>query len=115
MGTKKKLDLAGWAIKSTLKAGADEASASITNQRSVDIEFRDKKLEKLSESTQNSLTLQIYSDHRFSSHTTNDLRKESLEKFICARLRSFPFRRSRKCQRRPSIDAQSFRAPIAPR
>ena len=82
MGTKKKLDLAEWAIKSTLKAGADEVSASITNQRSVDIEYRDKKLEKLSKSTQNSLTLQIYSDHRYSSHTTNDLRNESLEKFI---------------------------------
>ena len=77
-----KIDLAQWAIKQTLKNGADEASVSITNQRSVDIEFRDKKLEKIKESTQNSLSLEIYYDHRYSSHSTNDLRKETLAKFI---------------------------------
>ena len=35
--------------------------------REVEIEFRDNKLEKLSESTQNSLSLDIYSSHRYSS------------------------------------------------
>ncbi len=82
MGTMNKLEIASWAMKQTLKEGADEASASIVNQRQVDIEFRDKKLEKLSESTQNALTLEIYSDFRYSNHSTNDLRKESLEKFV---------------------------------
>ena len=82
MSTVNKLEIANWAMKETIKEGANEASASISNQRQVDIEFRDKKLEKLSESTQNSLTLDIYSDSRYSSHSTNDLRKESLGKFI---------------------------------
>lgn len=78
----KRLDLANWVVKQTLKNGANEASASISNRRRVEIEFRDKKIEKLKESTQNSLTLQIYYDHRYSSHSTNDLRKETMGRFI---------------------------------
>src|SRR5210317_378008 len=78
----KKIELANWVIEKTLKAGANEAAVSMTNQRQVDIEFRDKQLDKLKESTQNSLTLQIYLNHKYSSHTTNDLKKETLESFI---------------------------------
>ena len=77
-----KIKLANWVIENTLKHGANEAAVSTTKQRQVDIEFRDKKLDKLKESTQNSLTLQVYYDHKFSSHTTNDLKKETLKKFI---------------------------------
>jgi len=78
----KKIELANWVIEKTLKSGANEAAVSLFNQRQVDIEFRDKQLDKLTESTQNSLTLQIYLDHKYSSHTTNDLKKETLENFI---------------------------------
>ncbi|KAA3612332.1 MAG: TldD/PmbA family protein [Calditrichaeota bacterium] len=77
-----KMDLAQWAVDQTLQAGANEVAVALSNQRQVDVEIREKKLEKLKESTQNSLTLQIYSDHRYSSHTTNDLRKGTLKKFI---------------------------------
>jgi PmbA protein len=82
MSVKSKIETAEWAMKETINAGADEASATVSNRREVEIEYRDKKLEKLSESTRNSLTLDIYSAQRYSSHTTNDLRKESLKKFI---------------------------------
>ncbi len=78
----KKIELANWVIDQTLKEGANEAAVSTSNQRQVDIEFRDKQLDKLKESTQNSLTLQIYYDHKYSRHTTNDLKKETLENFI---------------------------------
>ncbi|MBA7513846.1 Metalloprotease PmbA [subsurface metagenome] len=82
MSIKSKIEIAEWTIKETINAGANEASATVSNRREVEIEFRDKKLEKLSESTKNSLKLAIYSNYRYSSHTTNDLRKESLQKFI---------------------------------
>jgi PmbA protein len=77
-----KIKLANWVIENTLKNGANEAAVSITKQRQVDIEFRDKQLDKLKESTQNSLTLQVYYEHKFSSHTTNDLKQKTLKKFI---------------------------------
>ena len=82
MDNKERLALAEWVIKEALKNGADQATSSISNSRSVEISHRDKKLEKLQESTQNSLNLNIYANQRYSGHSTSDLRKESLEKFI---------------------------------
>jgi len=82
MSTINKLDLAQWVIEQATKSGADEAAVAITNQRDVEFQYRDKKLEKLKESTQNGLTLDIYTQKRYSSHSTNDLRRESLAKLI---------------------------------
>ncbi|RJP70057.1 MAG: TldD/PmbA family protein [Ignavibacteriales bacterium] len=82
MNNKERLALAEWVIKTTLKNGADQATVDISNSRSVEISHRDKKLEKLQESTQNNLSLNVYANQRYSGHSTSDLRKESLEKFI---------------------------------
>ncbi len=80
--SKQNIELAQWAIKKIIKYGADQAAVSISNQREVEIEYRDKQLDKLKESTQNGLSLSIYLDHRYSNHSTNDLRKDTLDKFI---------------------------------
>jgi PmbA protein len=82
MNNKERLALAEWAMNLTLQKGASEASVVILRQQPVKIEFRDQKLETLKQSLQNSLSLQIYADHRYSENSTNDLRKGSLEKFI---------------------------------
>ncbi|MBN2411206.1 TldD/PmbA family protein [candidate division KSB1 bacterium] len=82
MSKNDRLELAQWAITRALKLGADQAAVSISNQRDVEVEFRDNKPEKLKESTQNSLSLKIYTDQKYSYHSTNDMGKESLEKFI---------------------------------
>ncbi len=77
-----KLELAKWASDFALKQGASQTKVSVSNSRDVEVEVRDNKLEKLKETTQNSLSLNIYLDHKYSGHFTNDLRKESLERFI---------------------------------
>jgi PmbA protein len=82
MNNKERMDLAEWAMEYARQSGADEVSVSVNNSRNIDIEFRDKKLDKLQESTQNSLGLAIYANHRYSSHSTSDLRKDELKKFI---------------------------------
>ncbi|HEX2867600.1 MAG TPA: TldD/PmbA family protein [Ignavibacteriales bacterium] len=82
MYNKERLQLAEWAMNQAIKSGADESSAAIYNSRDIEIEYRDKKLETMKESTRNSLSLEIYADKRYSGHSTNDLRKDSLEKFI---------------------------------
>jgi len=82
MTQKERLELAKWAMSYALKHGADQTSVGIFNQREVSIEYRDKRLEELKESTQNSLNIDIYADQKYSSHSTNDLRKDSLEKFM---------------------------------
>jgi PmbA protein len=82
MNEKERLDLAEWAMNHALKSGATEVAARLTSERKVEIEFRDKQLDKLQDSQWNRLGLDIYLDQRFSSHSTNDLRKDALAKFI---------------------------------
>jgi len=74
--------LAEWSVDQVLKNGADETSIDITNSREIEIQYRDRKLENLKESTSNSLTLAVYANHRFSMHSTSDMRKDALKKFI---------------------------------
>ncbi len=82
MNKDERLQLAQWVVTRAKKAGADEVSVDIGNWREIEIEFRDRKLDQLKESTQNGLNIAIYAGHRYSSHSTNDLRKEKLDKFI---------------------------------
>ena len=77
-----RIELAEWVSKQAIKNGADQVSVSVSNDRSVNVSYRDKKIEKLEESTQNNISLSIYTLQRYSNHSTCDLRKESLEKFI---------------------------------
>ena len=82
MTRKERLDLAHWAIDRALKAGADQAAVGIYLSRQVEIEFRNKQLDKLQEATRNSLYLEVYAQQRYSGQSTNDLKKDSLERFI---------------------------------
>jgi len=82
MNRKERLELANWAVAQAKKSGADDVAVNITNQRDIEIEYRERKLDKLKESTQNSLSLSIYANNRYSSHSTNDIKKETLSKFI---------------------------------
>ncbi len=82
MNTKESLALAHWTVDLAVKKGADEAAVNLTNRRDIEVEIREQKVDKLKESTQNGLSIQVYVNHRYSSQSTNDLRKESLERFI---------------------------------
>lgn len=82
MTRKERFDLAHWAAEKALKAGADQAAVGLNFSRQIEIEFRDKQLDKLQEATQNGLFLEVYVQQRYSGQSTNDLKRESLEKFI---------------------------------
>lgn len=82
MNQKERLELARWVAARTKKAGAAEAGVDISYSRGVDVECRDRKIDKLQESTQNGLTLRVFLNNRYSTNSTNDLRKDALEKFI---------------------------------
>lgn len=82
MNNKEKLELARWAVSQAKSRGANEVSVDVALSRNVEVEYRDGQLDKLKESTQNAMDISIYAGSRYSSHGTNDLRKEYLEKFI---------------------------------
>jgi PmbA protein len=82
MNRKEKMELARWSADFAGKSGADEAAVDLYQSRDIETEFREGKLDKLKESTESSLSLTIYVNNRYSNHSTNDIRKESLKKFI---------------------------------
>jgi len=81
MNTKEKYTLAEMVIDHALKGGAQQISVSIDESLSNDIEIRDRQIDKLTESNRNSLTISLYVDKKYSSHSTNRLRKEDLFRF----------------------------------
>ena len=77
-----RLELAGWVVKQARKLGAAEVAVNISKSRDIDITMRERKIDTLKESTQNSLSLDLLVDGRYSGHSTNDLRRESLTGFV---------------------------------
>lgn len=82
MTSKESLELARWAVEQARKQGAKDVAADVFSNRSVEVEVRAGKLEKLQEAARHGLGLSVYADQRFSSHQTNDLRPDSLTRFI---------------------------------
>lgn len=82
MNSKERLALAHWAVDQAKKSGADDAAVNVVNSRDIEVEIREGKVDKLKESTQNSLSISVYTNQRYSNQSTNDLRKESLGPFI---------------------------------
>ena len=76
------LELGYWVQKKAKELGASDTSLGINHSRSVSVDYRDGKVETLKESTQQSLWIEVFAGGRYSNHSTNDLRKESLEKFL---------------------------------
>ena len=74
--------LAKWTVELAEKAGADQVSVGLSDQREINVEYRKGQLEKLQESTSNSLSLNIYVGHRFLSSTTSNLDKDSLKALV---------------------------------
>jgi len=82
MRLEKLSNTAEWAVNYALRSGAAEAAGTAADIKSLNLSLVNEEIEKLQESNQNSLTLDLYCEHKYSSHTTNDLREESLKKFI---------------------------------
>ncbi|HOW08908.1 MAG TPA: TldD/PmbA family protein [Bacteroidales bacterium] len=82
MNTTEKYSLAEMAIDHALRCGADQVSATIYENRSNDIEIRDQKIDSLKESNRSGLSINLYVNKKYSSHSTNRLKKEDLLKFI---------------------------------
>lgn len=76
------LAIAQSAITIAKSAGANDAAARAYRVRDVSLDYRDGKVEKISESTTRGLNVQLYVDGRFSSVSTSDLRPEALKTFI---------------------------------
>lgn len=82
MTSKESLELARWAVEQARRQGAGQVAANVFSDRSIEVQIRAGKVEKLQESVQSGLSLDLYLNQRYSSHSTNDLRRNSLGAFI---------------------------------
>ena len=82
MITQEYKNLAQWALKYALNKGCSDARISVYNGTDNSFEYRDTQLDRLEQSSQNGMTIQLYVDGRFASFSTNRLDKKELEKFI---------------------------------
>ena len=82
MTKEEKYSLAKWALNHALENGAQQASVSISNSQSSSVEVRDEKIDKLEQATQSGLSIRLFVDGKYSSHSTNRMKKESLARFI---------------------------------
>ncbi len=76
------LERATLAVELAQAAGAADVRASAGTNRNVEYNLRDGVLEKVQEDTSRSVSLSLYVDGRFSSHSTSDLRPEPLKAFV---------------------------------
>jgi PmbA protein len=82
MNTNEKYELAKLVMEHALKAGAQQVAVKIYDSRSSNIEIRDQNIDTLKESNRAGLTIDLYVDKKYSSNSTNRLKKEDLFKFV---------------------------------
>jgi PmbA protein len=75
-------DRASHAVELAKKSGAGDAWATASQSRDVEFEYRDGQLEKVKDTTSQSLALRLYADGRYSTHTTTDLEPGRLAGFV---------------------------------
>jgi PmbA protein len=77
-----RIEAARRAVEQAKRFGADEAAATVSSGRDVQVSRREGKIETLSEASRNQLRIDIYIDKKYSSHVTSDLRPDALAKFV---------------------------------
>ncbi len=82
MNTSEKYTLASLIMDHALKSGAEQVAVSINDSTRSNIDIRDQKIDKLTESVRNSLTIELYVDKKYSAHSTSRLKKEELFRFV---------------------------------
>ncbi|MEM6990270.1 MAG: TldD/PmbA family protein [Myxococcota bacterium] len=76
------LERAAAAVELAAAEGADGSWAKATSMRSTSCRVRDGELEKMQQSNSRRLSMSLYVDGRFFTHSTSDLRDEPLRQFV---------------------------------
>lgn len=75
-------ELAKWAVRYALGKGCSDARVSVYSRTSDSFEYRDTQLDRLEQSTEGGMSIQLFVDGRYASYSTNRLDKKELERYI---------------------------------
>lgn len=84
-------DIAQFALETALKNDCSAARVSITVGTNSSFEYRNNQLDKLHQSTENKLYIELFVDNRYGSFSTNRLDKDELQNFISESVTSTRF------------------------
>ena len=73
---------AAQAVELAQNSGAQDAWSTVSQSRDVQFQYRDGSLEKVKDTTSKSLSIRVYAQGRYSSHSTTDLNPDRLQSFI---------------------------------
>ncbi len=76
------LERARAAVQAGRDAGADDLFASASLSRTVEVRHRDGVVEQVQESTSRALSVRLFVDGRYSTHSTNDLGDDAVAAFL---------------------------------
>jgi len=65
-----------------ISRGCSDARVSVYSRNNNSFEYRDKQLDKLEQSSENGMNIQLFVDGRYASYSTNRLDKKELERYI---------------------------------
>ena len=75
-------NLAKWAMQYALSKGCSDARISVYSRTGDSFEYRDTQLDRLEQSTESGMSIQLYVDGRYASYSTNRLDKKELERYL---------------------------------
>lgn len=102
MITKDHKDIAQWAMEIALKNRCSSARVSIMVAYNNSFEFRNTQLDKLHQSAENKLYIELYIDGRYGTLATNRLERNELEKLIREGILSTRFLAPDLCRQLPN-------------
>ena len=76
------LDLAQYTLERAARAGSSAAKVDVRREQTVEVSYRDGKLDTLKSASRRELHLSLYVDGKYSRQSTSDLRSSSLAAFI---------------------------------
>ena len=104
MITKEHRDIAQWAMDIALKNGCSSSRVSIMVGYNNSFEYRNTQLDKLHQSAENKLYIELYIDGKYGTLATNRLDRSELEKFIKDGILSTRFLAQDLCRQLPNAD-----------
>lgn len=104
MITKQHKDIAQWAMDFALKNGCQSARVSVITANNNSFEYRDEQLDKLQQSSENKLYIELFTNGRYGSFSTNRIEKKELESFIKEGVISTQYLAADTCRQLPNTE-----------
>ncbi len=101
---KEQKELACWAMDQCVKRGCQGVRISLYNGTNTEFEIRNTQVDKLLQSSENQLVLNLFKENRFGTFSTNRMDKKELSRFMDRAIDSIGFLAPDVCRQLPNPD-----------